>query len=789
MESEATTQALAILEARRLRAQAKALGAEKDACEAAWQDSLRRETMMRRILEAIPAGIYLQDDGGRFTFVNHAAERILARPAAELLGRSAANLLPPDIRASMEAEDHALLSGDLLGPIRREMTLGPADRPTQLEIDKTALTLDGQRLVVVTLQDVTLRRAGERAMLAAKDAAEAANRAKTEFVATVSHEIRTPLNGILGMTQALLAHSRSMADRRALGLIRSSGDMLLGLIDNILNVAKIEAGKLDLLPTETDLASAVHQVAALWTERAHAKGLDLVRVMDGRMPARVRLDPLRLAQVLNNLVGNAVKFATQGGIVLRLGMETLADGGCLLNLAVEDTGPGIPPQARHRLFSRFSQIEAADGRGPLGGTGLGLSICQDIVRLMGGEIAHDARPGGGSIFRLRIPLEVLDDTPRFGLLLDGRRVLITPGADRRIARLVADQLESMGAELVAASAPAPDLVICMNAEGFPRLRADTDPAVRAALDAVPKILLGAQASNHLPAPCLHVPLPLGPATIHDAVEACLGLGPPDPPLLDEAAMAPDGAAPRHRRGALVLLVEDNDVNQAVARALLEGLGLEVAVVENGQEALSKAVRRRPDLVLMDLHMPVMDGLEATRRLRAAGLDMPIAACTANILPDALAGILDAGASHVLRKPIDRTELKNLLAETLPAATNASTPAEGLVRAAVLTDLADAIGAEAVTEAAALFRDSAVTQAEATRAALASGDLAAAGRHAHALKSPAAMLGAEALSEAMARIERAAMARDRAAALAAADGLEALLEQSLASLDQTLAAAA
>lgn len=230
------------------------------------------------------------------------------------------------------------------------------------------------------------------------------------------------------------------------------------------------------------------------------------------------------------------------------------------------------------------------------------------------------------------------------------------------------------------------------------------------------------------------------------------------------------------------------MNRAVARALLDGLGLEIVAAENGRDALAAAARRRPDLVLMDLHMPVMDGLEATRHLRAAGFDMPIAACTANILPDALAGILEAGASHVLRKPIDRVELQHLLAETLPATAPPPLAAEPLLHAAVLTELINAIGPEAVREAAALFRECAVAQTEATRTALATGDLAAASRHAHALKSPAAMLGVDALSQAMARIERAARAGDSSAAIAAGGGLEALLDQSLASLDRALAAA-
>jgi CheY-like chemotaxis protein/HPt (histidine-containing phosphotransfer) domain-containing protein len=360
----------------------------------------------------------------------------------------------------------------------------------------------------------------------------------------------------------------------------------------------------------------------------------------------------------------------------------------------------------------------------------------------------------------------------------------------------------MGAELLhalpAPQAPQPALLVCPGAEAYGALRAAADPARRAALDGVPKLLLGAEAgAQPPPGTRAVVRVPLGPATLYEAIAACLGVAAPERPLLDEGGTQAAGAG-RHRRGARVLVAEDNEVNRAVAGALLDGLGLRVAFAANGQDAVAAVTGEPTDMVLMDLQMPVMDGLEATRRLRAAGYRGPIVACTANVLPEALAAARAAGADRVLRKPIDRGELLDLLADALPAADPAAPPAGASppmparrpsVRSGALAELVEAIGPEAVREAAGLFRHSAQERVAGTLQALAAGDLAAASRHAHALKSPAAMLGAEALAEAMATIERAALSRDRAGAEAAAATLATLMDTSLGELDEALADAA
>ncbi len=791
-------QAQVSLEARRLRESTATLAREKAASEEALVESGRRETLVRGVLEAIPVGIYLKDEAGRFRYANGAAQRMIGRSNAELLGRLPSDVLPLPLGTAKDAEDRALLSGALASPLRAELLFPPpqgAPDPAmerRVELTKSAVQIDGQRLLVGTLLDVTERRRAEAAILAAKEAAEASNRAKTEFIATVSHEIRTPLNGILGMTQALLARPLATADRQALRVVKGSGDLLLGLIDNILNVAAIEAGKLDIRPVEVDAAALLHQVAVLWEERARAKDLDLVRVIDGAMPSAVRVDALRVSQVLNNLLGNAVKFTTAGGVVLRAGFDPGPDGAGLLQVAVEDTGPGIPHAARAQLFRRFSQVADSDRKRQLSGTGLGLSICQDLVRMMGGEIGHADRPGGGSIFRFSLPVPVPDARPRFGLPLAGRGALVAPAGDCgpegwRLDRM-AEVLASMGARVARAPGAPPVLVACaaQGAAGYAALRAAAPAAMRPLLDAAPKVVFG-RAPAHPPAPATHAVLrhATGPLTLYDAATGALGIGAPERPLLLEEEAAGAGAEEGFA-GRRLLVVEDNEVNQAVARALLERLGLAVEFAWNGQEALSAVARQRPDAVLMDLQMPVMDGIEATRRLRAGGFGAPIIVCTANVLPEAQAACRAAGATAVLSKPLQRGALEAMLAELLaaPPATQPAPPPGPLEP--MLADLRDTLGDEEARRIADLFREGMDERLAAIEAALAAGNLAAAGREAHALKSAAALVGARKLAALMAALERASAAGDDAAAMVAGAALEETARLTHAGLDAATA---
>ncbi len=762
------------LEARRLRAGAELLQRAKAASDNAAAESARREHMVRGVLDAIPVGVVLKGEDLRYRFANRAAAEMLGLPAGALDGRRTHDLFDGDFARRSMAEDQALLASGQPRVVTLPVT-HPDGRLLHLELTKGVVVLEQDRLLVTTAVDMTVRHQAEAAILAGKEAAEAANRAKSDFIATMSHEIRTPLNGILGMAQALLADARTQADRRALRVIRGSGDLLLGLIDNILDMAKLEAGKLTIHPTETDAAAVVHQATALWADCAREKGLHLARIIPGDLPSGLRLDKLRLAQVLNNLIGNAVKFTERGQVVVRVGWRRGPPA--RLWVSVEDSGPGIAEEAQARLFRRFSQL-GEDARRRFEGAGLGLSICQDLVRMMGGRIELQSTPGAGSLFRFELPAEVLDARPRFGLPLAGRIAWLPDDGSAKpgLAALVGEHLASMGASVMRAPPVVPPFLVLSDARRAGRFDAAAPGARRLLLEDGGPVSPGPRD--------LLLRQPQDPLDIYAPLARWLGdaAGPPAAPLLGEEAVADYVPPP----GTRILVAEDNPVNQAVLAALLGGLGLELRFAQDGAEAVEQARHHPPDLVLMDVQMPGMDGIDATRLLRAEGYAGPIIMCTANILPEAWAASQAAGADHHLRKPVNRAELLGLLAKLL-AAPRADAPP--VFDPTPLRELEQMVGGPAAAEIAALFRADAEGRVARGAAALTQGDLGGAAREFHALKSSAASLGAVRLSQIAARLEAAGTAGDAAASASAGAMLETALKATLAALDGAACAAA
>jgi signal transduction histidine kinase/CheY-like chemotaxis protein len=618
----------------------------------------------RGVLEALGDVIVRRDGDGRIIYANDAFCRLAGRPMEALAGTLFS--LPVLAQGPITALPDGTRIHDQ--KIDAEGARWIAWR------DVAIRDLSGRSEVLSVGRDVTDRTQAEQALGQARDQAEAANRAKGRFLAMVSHEIRTPLNGILGMADLLLDTPLQPEQTTYAKAVRTSGDTLLSLIEEILDFSRIEAGRLDLDARPFALAALVEETVELLSPRAQAKGLDIGSYVDERLGDRVIGDAARLRQVLLNLAGNAVKFTETGGIAV-----TVEPGNAPGEIAflVRDTGIGIAPEAQARIFEEFEQGDGGSTR-KFGGTGLGLAISRRIVERMGGRIGLDSTPGEGSTFRFAVTLPAAADSRDAAFVapkLSDQAILIVARAASE-APLVARRLGNWGAEICLVSdetsalallperhwdavlvdrALGPEAVhaIVRDAANVPRRIALVTPAERHELGA----LKAAGFGGYLVKPVRAASLAARFTT--DSFES----EPADRTDRD----ARTGAA----RGLSVLVAEDNDINALLARALLVKLGHRPTIASNGAIALESwraalSAGAPYDLVLMDVHMPDMDGIEATRRIRAAEHDgatarTPIIALTANAFGEDRDACLKVGMDGLLVKPLDRERLAEVLA--------------------------------------------------------------------------------------------------------------------------------
>lgn len=635
--------------------------------------------LLQNVMDTLGEGVYMLDTDGNCTYLNREAEAIVGWTSEEVLGRNLHDIihsqLPDGTR--VEQADCPVRGCTLTRTVyRSETDYFQHKNGTLFPISIVASPmLDGEEIVgsVAAFQDISERKFIERELLRAKEAAEAASLAKGDFLATMSHEIRTPMNGIIGMTELALDTELNAEQREYLSMVKSSADALLTIINDILDFSKIESGKMELDLVEFDVRSLFSATEKALTIRAAQKGVELVYDVDGGIPDRLTGDPGRLRQVLTNLLGNAVKFSDHGAVTLNMKLLNKIGNIMCVRIEVADQGIGIHPDKQAHIFEAFTQADTSTTR-KYGGTGLGLAISSRLVEVMGGELKLESEVGIGSVFSFEINMPVGVQTAQSLAGLAGLSVLIV---DDNVTNrdLLSQLLKKWGMRPMAASSAFEALMLIRqaNAEGA--------PFGLLLLDAMMPDMDGFELASQLqsmPESTHRAVMMLSSVRQRDDVERCHQLGirtclskPIDHRDLLGAIKSALGVTeeavqvsrvPVSQHHLTILLAEDNRVNQKLAITLLEKWGHSVVLANNGIEAAELAGQGDFDLILMDLQMPLMGGLEATQLIRAqeAGKHTPIIAMTANVMSEDRHLCLDAGMDDYIAKPLNTGKLRTLL---------------------------------------------------------------------------------------------------------------------------------
>jgi PAS domain S-box-containing protein len=634
------------------------------------------EQRTRHLFESQGDLIVLRDADGRITYVNDAYCELAQTTRDALVGSRATLTVLEQGDTALESTGTRVHDQKIDGP------LGPrwiAWREGLVRNDA------GEAAEMQSVgRDVTDRTESERALAEARDQADAANRAKSRFLAMASHEIRTPLNGIIGMSGLLMDTPLTPEQATYAKAVKTSGDALLALIEELLDYSKIEAGKIDLEHRPFALSALIEDVTELLAPRAQAKKIEIAAYVDERLPMEVIGDAARLRQVLLNLAGNAIKFTATGGVAL------IVEPGIWPNeisFQVRDTGIGIAPEAQQRIFREFEQADDRIARS-YGGTGLGLSISDRIVKRMGGRIALASTPGAGSTFEVSIPLAASGGTEQKIFTapdLSGQSImLVSPQSIE--ASLTARRLQRWGgqtcmvSDVEVAQALLPErswhaILIdhALDIAGIEQL------AEAARIHATQRIVMFTPATRQELQPSAssaftgYLVKPLRAASLAARLTAAPEIAAPSVvgEMHVEAAEPVAAPATALNAGLSILVAEDNEINALLMRSLLSRLGHHAVITTNGEEALeswlsAKSAGSPYDLILMDIQMPQLNGIETTKRMRSleagqAGRRTPVLALTANTLVEDRYACFEAGMDGFLIKPLDREKLAEALA--------------------------------------------------------------------------------------------------------------------------------
>jgi len=635
------------------------------------------EARYKGLVDAQGDPIFRRLPDSRLSYGNDAFFKLFGLKAIKVIGQPFAPELHPDSHAQNFGSFARLESGE--GCVRYDQQVRTVYGWRWIAWEDFAIR--DARGTITEIQsvgrDITERKALEEAITIARDRAEAGSRAKSGFLATMSHEIRTPMNGVLGMARLLLETELRAEQRTYVEAISQSGESLLALIGDILDFSKIESGTFTLEDDEVALRQLLEGVVELSSPRAHEKNIEIVSLMEADVPQAVRSDGHRLRQILTNLIGNAVKFTEKGGVEVRVRVVQ-ARGRHFVRFDVCDTGVGVAIEKRDEIFNEFVQADSTHAR-KFGGTGLGLAISRKLVEAMGGEIGLESVSGGGSQFWFMIPAIIVQPAVASEILpLSGMRVAIVTRNPVLRAGLTA-QIEAAGGRLNAADASAgerADVILAdAGTSATSEVLAAPDPNIATI------VLVTSAARTLLPqlldagfAGYLVKPLRQGSLIEQLLAQRKSDAARREPVAADATFRTATSAGTVERtsrvpRGLKILLAEDNAINALLTRELLRRRGHQVTEVTSGDAALKALETGSYDVVLTDIHMPGMDGIEATLAIRARETEhrcrrTPIVALTADALETGMRACKDAGMDGFLTKPVDPSQLDDMFSSLL-----------------------------------------------------------------------------------------------------------------------------